>query len=59
MVEIGSHDELLAKGGVYANLYKMTYEQEQAATAAAMVGEDEAVARRRIGELSTQPAAGA
>jgi hypothetical protein len=52
-------DELLAKGGVYANLYKMTYEQEQAATAAAMVGEDEAVARRRAGELSTQPAAGA
>jgi ATP-binding cassette subfamily B protein len=27
IAEIGSHDELLARGGVYANLYKMTYEE--------------------------------
>jgi ATP-binding cassette subfamily B protein len=61
IAEIGSHDELLAKGGIYANLYKMTYEQEQAKQAASMVGEDEAFARRRRGELQQEPspAAGA
>ncbi len=61
MAEIGTHDELLASGGIYANLYRMTYEQEEAAKAEAMVGEDEAVARRRRGELLPQPepAAGA
>ncbi len=59
IVEIGSHDELLAKNGVYANLYKMTYETEQAARQTEMIGEDEAFARRRQGELGTpQPAAG-
>ncbi len=58
VVEIGSHDELLARNGTYANLYRMTYETEQAAKASALVGEDEAVARRRQGELSSQPAAG-
>ena len=26
MVEIGNHDELLAMNGIYANLYRMTYE---------------------------------
>jgi len=66
IAEIGSHDELLARGGIYSNLYKMTYEQEQAKQAASMVGEDEAFARRRRGELQApehaptpSPAAGA
>ncbi|MCK9517612.1 MAG: ABC transporter ATP-binding protein/permease [Dehalococcoidia bacterium] len=58
IVEIGSHDELLARNGVYANLYRMTYQQEQAARAEEMLGEDEAVARRRRGDLSAQPAGG-
>jgi ATP-binding cassette subfamily B protein len=55
IAEVGSHDELLAKGGIYSNLYKMTYEQEQAQQAAAMVGEDEAFARRRRGEVQPPP----
>jgi ABC-type multidrug transport system fused ATPase/permease subunit len=62
IAEIGSHDELLAKNGIYANLYKMTYEQEQAQREAAVVGEDEAFAARRRGEvqptIAPQPAAG-
>jgi len=62
--EIGTHDELLAKGGIYSNLYKMTYEQEQSAKAETMVSEDEAFAARRRGEImdsggmTPQPAAG-
>ncbi|MCC6381301.1 MAG: ABC transporter ATP-binding protein [Dehalococcoidia bacterium] len=58
VVEIGSHDELLAKNGVYANLYRMTYEKERAAHADEILGEDVAVARRRTGELSPSPAGG-
>ncbi|OAI39876.1 hypothetical protein AYO38_06795 [bacterium SCGC AG-212-C10] len=59
VAEIGTHEELLEKGGIYANLYKMTYEREQAARAESQLGEDEAVARRRRGDyLAAQPAAG-
>ncbi|MGE0600938.1 MAG: ABC transporter ATP-binding protein [Dehalococcoidia bacterium] len=61
IAEIGSHDELLAKNGIYANLYKMTYEQEQAQAGKMAVGEDEAVAQRRRGEIqmpAPQPAGG-
>ena len=29
LAEIGSHDELLANGGVYANLYELQYESER------------------------------
>jgi ATP-binding cassette subfamily B protein len=29
IVEIGDHDELLARNGAYANLYRMTYEHER------------------------------
>jgi ATP-binding cassette, subfamily B, multidrug efflux pump len=58
VVEIGSHQELLDRNGVYANLYRMTYEQEQAAKAEAMAGEDAAAVKRRRGEVVAQPAAG-
>ena len=58
MAEIGTHDELLALNGIYANLYRMTYETEKAQREEEMAGEDAAVARRRRAELSAMPAAG-
>jgi ATP-binding cassette subfamily B protein len=56
--EIGSHDELLANNGMYANLYRMRYEEEEAEGKQALMGEDEAVALRRRAQLSDQPAGG-
>lgn len=58
VVEVGSHDELLAKQGPYANLYRMTYAQEEAQREQSLLGEDEAVARRRRGDFAPQPAGG-
>jgi ATP-binding cassette subfamily B protein len=48
--EIGNHAELLEKNGIYANLYRMTYEHEQAQREAELAGEDVATARRRQAE---------
>ena len=54
VVEMGNHDELLEKNGVYANLYRMTYEQESAQREAESVGEDVMMARRRQAEEREQ-----
>ena len=45
--------------GVYANLYKMTYKQEQEQREQELIGEDAAFASRRKGEMAPSPAASA
>ena len=47
---MAKHDELLEQNGTYANLYRMTYAEEQAQREQEMVGEDVAIARRRRAE---------
>jgi ABC-type multidrug transport system fused ATPase/permease subunit len=44
IVEQGNHDELLALGGRYANLYRMTYEQHALGANGASKHEEPAVA---------------
>ena len=50
IVEAGTHEALLAKEGHYANLYKMTYEEQNAGP----LGEDVEVARRRHGDIQEE-----
>ncbi len=40
MAEIGTHDELLAKNGIYANLYRMTYEKLEEPAEGIVIDED-------------------
>lgn len=58
VAEIGSHEELLDRNGIYAGLYRMTYESEQAQREAEVAGEDAAVVKRRRAELLGAPESG-
>jgi ATP-binding cassette subfamily B protein len=59
IAEMGTHEELLEHGGIYANLYRMAYEREEADRAAAEVGEDAmTIARTRASMSAAEPASG-
>lgn len=62
VAQIGNHDELMAAGGIYADLYRTAYEQEAGKyKGPAIASEDEAAALRRrgeIGDMGAQPAGG-
>ncbi|MDZ7727905.1 MAG: ABC transporter ATP-binding protein [Dehalococcoidia bacterium] len=52
VAEIGTHDELLRNGGIYADLYRMSYQQQVGNfEGGAIAGEDEAAALRRRSEV--------